>query len=286
MYASPSPSPAPSPPAFLYLNSHAGSASHHHQQSGSHGGGILPGSGAGSQGGGLGAGGAGGQGSSNPLPFGTPNGSGFPPVGRYPGQSVGWPPRAHHHPHHHHQPNPSLSSLPGSITHSSAASASAGPPSSPGYGSLSNGPSNHAPHHHHHHAHGPHALSHMASPAALHSTQNHMSAASSSTANTSPHWQQQLLKAEVRRVSRLVLRLPVSVFWCMFWRLVRMLTLAHVLLPSSSCASVRSRASLLHLTTTLAQRHWQHGVRLAPPSPSPIRTRASRCLLPLPMGSS
>ncbi|CDW95185.1 hypothetical protein, partial [Sporisorium scitamineum] len=103
MYPSPAPSPAPSPPAYLYLNNH-------HHQSGSHGGGPISG--------------AGGQGSAqnhnNPNGY---NGS-FTPVGRFPMPSGAWPQRAHQHPHHSHQQNPSLSSLPGSIGHSSAASIS------------------------------------------------------------------------------------------------------------------------------------------------------------------
>ncbi|KAN0065140.1 Glucose-repressible alcohol dehydrogenase transcriptional effector [Thecaphora frezii] len=187
MFPSPSPSPAPSPPAFLYLNSH-------HHQTGSHGAGPL-------------SGGAGGQGSSgqnqggghgpNGSAFGHNGSSGFNPVGRFALPGSGWPPRAQHHAHHSHQQNPSLSSLPGSLGHSSAASGNAGgPPSSPGYGSLPTG------HHHHHSAHGPHGLSHLASPATLHPSQNHLSSSSSSnSAAHSPHWQQQLIKAEISRQS-------------------------------------------------------------------------------------
>ncbi|EPQ25897.1 uncharacterized protein PFL1_06570 [Pseudozyma flocculosa PF-1] len=179
MYPSPSPSPAPSPPAFLYLNSH-------HHQSGSHGGGPLSG---------------GGQGSSAQQnqagAFGPSGSAGFNPVGRFPLPGSGWPPRSQHHAHHSHQQNPSLSSLPGSLGHSSTASANnAGPPSSPAYGGLSSS------HHHHHSAHGPHGLSHLASPATLHPSQNHLASSSASNAAAhSPHWQQQLHKAEISRQS-------------------------------------------------------------------------------------
>ncbi len=182
MYPSPSPSPAPSPPAYLYLNSH-------HHPSGSHGGGPL------SQ--------PGGQASAQNHNNGY-NGS-FTPVGRFPMPNAAWPQRSHQHPHHSHQQNPSLSSLPGSIGHSSAASISAGGPSSPGYANLA------AHHHHHHGGHGPSGLSHMASPGGIHSS-GHLgsssarsdaaaAAAAAAAASGSPHWQQQILKAEISRQS-------------------------------------------------------------------------------------
>lgn len=198
MFPSPAPSPSPSPgPAFLYLNSHG------HHQSASHGGG---------------AGAAGVMGPSaaaaanGASPFGPPNGAGGGfPLGRFPQQAVGWGPRSHQHPVAHHQQNPSLSSLPGSVAHSSAASslnANGGPPS-PAYGSLP-GHHHHHPHHHAHAAHTPSNLSHIPSPSTLHTGANsHMSSGSSSAAsvaaaaaaaaaaNASPHWQQQLIKAEV-----------------------------------------------------------------------------------------
>lgn len=184
MYPSPSPSPAPSPPAYLYLNNH-------HHPSGSHGGGPISG--------------AGGQAAAQNNGY---NAS-FTPLARFPIPSAAWPQRAHQHPHHSHQQNPSLSSLPGSIGHSSAASISAGAPSSPGYANLA------AHHHHHHTAHGPSGLSHMSSPGGLHSA--HLSssasrseavasaanaaAAAAAAASGSPHWQQQIVKAEISRQS-------------------------------------------------------------------------------------
>ncbi|TKY84717.1 hypothetical protein EX895_005797 [Sporisorium graminicola] len=180
MYPSPSPSPAPSPPAFLYLNNH-------HHQSGSHGGGPISG--------------AGGQGSAQNNGY---NGGSFTPVGRFPMPSGAWPQRGHQHPHHSHQQNPSLSSLPGSIGHSSAASISGAGPSSPGYSSLG------AHHHHHHGAHGPSGLSHMTSPGGMHSghlsnsasrTEAAAAAAAAAAASGSPHWQQQIVKAEISRQS-------------------------------------------------------------------------------------
>ncbi|SNX85106.1 related to CCR4 - transcriptional regulator involved in carbon catabolite repression [Melanopsichium pennsylvanicum] len=189
MYPSPSPSPAPSPPAYLYLNNHH---HHHHQNNNNpnHAGGPL--SGAGGQ--------ASAQNHNNPNGY---NAS-FTPVARFPMPAAAWPQRAHPHPHHTHQQNPSLSSLPGSIGHSSAASVSAAGPSSPGYGSLG------AHHHHHHGAHGPSGLSHMASPGGMHS--GHLSssaarseaaaaAAAAAAASGSPHWQQQIVKAEISRQS-------------------------------------------------------------------------------------
>ncbi|SAM82828.1 related to CCR4-transcriptional regulator involved in carbon catabolite repression [Ustilago bromivora] len=174
MYPSPSPSPAPSPPAYLYLN-------HHHHQSASHGGGPLPG--------------AGGQGSAQNHNNYNPS---FTPLGRFPTPSAAWPQRAHQHHPHSHQQSSSLSSLPASLAHSSAASISVGGPSSPGYANLG------AHHHHHHPAHGPSALSHMSSPGGMHS--GHMSNSSARSdpavaASGSPHWQQQILKAEISRQS-------------------------------------------------------------------------------------
>lgn len=109
--------------------------------------------------------------------------------------SGAWPQRAHQHHPHSHQQNPSLSSLPGSIGHSSAASISAGGPSSPGYGNLG------THHHHHHGGHGPSGLSHMSSPGGLHSGHMTNSSARSDAASGSPHWQQQILKAEISRQS-------------------------------------------------------------------------------------
>ncbi|SPC64413.1 related to CCR4 - transcriptional regulator involved in carbon catabolite repression [Ustilago sp. UG-2017b] len=174
MYPSPSPSPAPSPPAYLYLNNH-------HHQSASHGRGPLPG--------------AGGQGSAQNHNNYNPS---FTPLGRFPIPSAAWPQRAHQHHPHSHQQSSSLSSLPASLAHPSAASISAGGPSSPGYANLA------AQHHQHHPAHGPSALSHMSSPGGMHS--GHMSNSSARSdpalaASGSPHWQQQILKAEISRQS-------------------------------------------------------------------------------------
>lgn len=174
MYPSPSPSPAPSPPAYLYLNNH-------HHQSASHGRGPLPG--------------AGGQGSAQNHNNYNPS---FTPLGRFPIPSAAWPQRAHQHHPHSHQQSSSLSSLPASLAHPSAASISAGGSSSPGYANLA------AHHHHHHPAHGPSALSHMSSPGGMHSA--HMSNSSARSdptlaASGSPHWQQQILKAEISRQS-------------------------------------------------------------------------------------
>lgn len=166
MYQSPAPSPSPSPgPAYLY-----------HQQQSSNGAGTSSYNSNGANG--------------------TP--SGYSSAGRFSSSGVNWVSRSHHH---SHQQNASLSSLPGSLGHSSANSGNNNnAPSSPGYGSLTNN------HHHHHTTHGPSGLSQIPSPGPLHAMS---SASAAAAANASPHWQQQLLKAEVRCAASASSRFPI-----------------------------------------------------------------------------
>lgn len=251
MFPSPAPSPSPSPgPAYLYLNSH-------HNNSGAVGGGSNAGGGA--------------NGFGPPPP---PNGNAGFGLPRFPQQQQaatlgGWGPRSHHQ----HQQNPSLSSLPGSLAHSSAASSLSGPnggPSSPGgFAALHHPAQHHHPHHHPHASHTPSNLSHMPSPGALNNTTAPHYSSSGSSSNTmggaggaggsgfSPHWQQQLLKAEV---SGRGMRGEVAVGGAYTYPFT---LFAH-----------RSHANPHPLTTTQEQQLSQRGVQRAPRLPFRTLTRA------------
>lgn len=183
MYPSPAPSPSPSPgPTYLYHQSQQ--QQQQQQQHGSNGAGANP---------------------YNNNVNGTngSSGSAYPSVGRFPSSGVNWVSRSHH-PHAAHQQNPSLSSLPGTMNHVGANSGNLNAPSSPGFGALGVNNNNHHLLHHHHNTHGPSGLSQIPSPSPLHAMNNNSAAAAASAAavaNASPHWQQQLLKAEVSRIS-------------------------------------------------------------------------------------
>ncbi|MCO5585333.1 hypothetical protein L7F22_039266 [Adiantum nelumboides] len=129
------------------------------------------------------------QNSNGASSYGGSNGAnGYPGATRYPSSGIGgWVSRSHHAPH---QQNPSLSSLPGIGPMNSNA------PSSPGYASLLGGGGS-GQHHHLHQSHGP---GQIPSPGPMHSMSS-TSASSAAAMNSSPHWQQQLLKADISRQS-------------------------------------------------------------------------------------
>jgi CCR4-NOT transcription complex subunit 6 len=136
------------------------------------------------------------------------------------------------------------------------------PPPSPGYAIYTNGnvnPMQHLPHHphplppmqHHHHQN---SLSHYPSPPNGHTMQQHVlpqgSPASSAGQVISPHWQQQLLKCEVRSAY-----------------------IHHPLMFSYSFFFVHRRFALpAHLITVLARVQWLHVQSRNQPSPLPTPT--------------
>jgi CCR4-NOT transcription complex subunit 6 len=131
----------------------------------------------------------------------------------------------------HHDQNPwSRQHLSTALVPPGSQSAVGPPPPSPGYALYTNGstaPLQHHPAHHphpltvhpplQHHHHHQNSLSHYPSPPNGHSHQQHHfstgSPTSVSTQIISPHWQQQLLKCEVRPHAKILKLLVPMTHW-------------------------------------------------------------------------